>query len=273
MSASCRTETQRVRLSPVTWGIAIFLATTVYASADDGDAPSTGVLFNNREDQALSYDCTRASQSLACHFVRTSIRKLATPEELANRVAKFKDGYKAGEFHFSKADCGEERDMLAFLQGTNPTPNAIVEKELTQARRADFAARARTTLAYCERPTEENAVNFMRREFDQMTRTCRIHSEYFEQVFRHGKDDLTGTPVWIAVHEYTPNGCGLVELFRFEADTSPGTKRSYRVWKYTERRVTANPNGESCRETDPTVYQFAWIDRERLMGCEYIQFE
>ena len=86
MSASCRTETQRVRLSPVTWGIAIFLATTVYASADDGDAPSTGVLFNNREDQALSYDCTRASQSLACHFVRTSIRKLATPEELANRV-------------------------------------------------------------------------------------------------------------------------------------------------------------------------------------------
>src|SRR5262245_51030585 len=67
---------------------ALLLADTAMAQ----EFPTTGQVYNTRENNFLTYDCSKRSgeNRIDCKFVQISIRKKAKPEDLEGRISDAK---------------------------------------------------------------------------------------------------------------------------------------------------------------------------------------
>lgn len=259
------------------WGIAAIAAAAFEALAADSSAPSIGLLYNTTENHSLTYDCKRTGQVLMCDFIQTAVRKQGKPEDLPEILAKARQAFKAGEAKIPASECNVAREIVAVLQGKKSAPAANWEQTITKTQRADGETAGRLMIAFCEKPTEENALNLARFEHERDCRTCSVSALTFKQSFRQVRDDMTGKAIWVTVQERPDGPCGIVQLSRFVSETPTPDIPSFVVWKYTARKAITNPDGTlqlgiSCRDLDQGEYLYDWKDKDRQLGCDYIKF-
>lgn len=250
--------------------ISLLLCAPVMSLAQD--APSSGFLYSTKEAHSLTYACSRTdAHTLECEFVQTTVRKKTSPTELDR---KLKQGRKEfASFSISPQECESYSKAVAILEGREAPPRQP-PTPLSETQKQDYLKVTRLLVALCASRTEENFLNVIRAGHEKDLRTCLVSSRSFRQTFRPISSGA-GISTWVAAQGGAEGPCGLVNLSRFEAETSG--IGSIKLWKYTSRRAVTNPQGEpwagaSCKMLDEGEYLYDWKGDQHQLGCQYIEF-
>jgi hypothetical protein len=201
------------------------------------------------------------------------VRKKAKPEELNSILQKAHNTFRGG-VEMSTEECKRYRELAEVLEGRKKAPSAEGLREITDMQKRDIVKMVKALLEFCKSRTEQNFLNLVRLGHDKDTRTCLVSSNAFKQRFRFVSDNISGRDSWVT--EGAPEGpCGFVQLSRFEPDPQRDSKLVF--WKYVARKAVTNPQGSffpgtSCKGFDEGEYLYDWKDKERFLGCDYIEF-
>lgn len=101
-------------------------------------------------------------------------------------------------------------------------------------------------------------------------------SNTFEQTFKLVSPGGNAKISWVI--ESQPSGpCGVVQLSRFESETTKIGNSTYVDWNYVARKAVTNPSGElflglQCSGLDQGEYFYDWRSEVHQMSCDYIEF-
>ena len=128
---------------------------------------------------------------------------------------------------------------------------------------------------FCESPTEESYLNFIRLGHEKDTRTCLVASNSFKRNFRLIGDTGSGAHSWVVMQTSPAGSCGIVWLSRFEPEQMDDTRHIF--WKYVAKKAVTNPQGTfllggSCKGLDEHEYVYDWRAKEYSLDCDYIKF-
>jgi hypothetical protein len=254
--------------------------------------PTTGIVYNTKEDSSITYDCNKLSSGvLECDLVQTSVRKKAKikdlPEKLLEAKKQLPDAIKEIA---SEESCELTAVILSVLEGKstpeqaaeNAPKGAISDKqqfikgmnEISASKKDDLLASIAALNDFCETKSEKSFLNITKIEHEKAIRTCTVSSNPFKQTFKW-VEDYSGKGAWVV--DAKPSGsCGIVQLDRFEADV---TNSKLVFWKYIAKKAITNPKGEmllsglTCGNLDQDEYPYDWkSERDTKLGCEYIEF-
>lgn len=268
--------------------VGILVATLGFCrSAHSQDYPTTGLVFNTRENSSITYICElNANKRLECEFNQTSVRKAAKPEEWVEELKKAEKSY-VEDVKKPRDDCKLFTATQEVLLGrkkpediTNgPTWADKAEfikkmRSMSEAEKKDLSGDIAPLVEYCNAPTKENYINLWRSGFDKQLRTCSVGSNAFKQIFKWVVDDSKEGGAWIV--DSTASGpCGVVQLSRFEPVRTETTKLTF--WRYIARKAITNPNGNillaKCKDFDESEYIYDWKnERNNKLNCTYVEF-
>jgi hypothetical protein len=238
----------------------------------------TGLLFNSKETQSLTYSCSLPSNGvITCNFTQTAVRPKLTKADAEKAVQQVKDQVRKSGAVFSQEECNTFSQMLEILEGraTAPKPEALAK--LSPLERRDASALAKASVQACKSKSEADALAVLRVSQDKDFRTCRVSSHGFTQSFKRSPPSAGGQSAWIA--QGTPEGpCGTVQLSRFEYEKS--TVAGIGFWNYIARKAITNPKAvwipgsppTMCSALDQDEYPYTWNRQEHALGCDYIEF-
>jgi hypothetical protein len=271
-----------------------FLALGAFCSlaiASD-DYPSTGIVFNTKEDSSIRYDCIKRQNGiLECDFVQTSVRKKSKSGDLSGKIEQAKKQLKDAIKEISSDKSCESMDLFLKVLRGEISPEMAAEraaegqisdksqfvkgmKEAKLSKRQDLIQDLGAFAEFCKTKSQESYLKITRQQHDKDVRTCNVSSFQFKQNFKW-VGDYSGYGAWVV--EATPEGpCGVVQLSRFEADR---TSSKFVFWRYVAKKAVTNPNGESnlpgflCRDFDEDEYLYDWKnERDSKLGCDYVIF-
>jgi hypothetical protein len=257
------------------------------------DYPTTGMLYNQREDSSLTYTCTlqQGQQRLRCEFIQTAVSKKARPEDLEKKLDEARKNYPGAVKTFSDPkECNMVGAWLGMATGVLPIDAALARNPGLATDAAKFKegmirlqedAKAnpsvldtfRALAGMCDHPTEENFLKLTKADHNKNLRTCRISSNTFAQEFVWVSDFGNGG-AWVVSSQ--PEGpCGVIQLSRFEKDK---TDTFGLFWRYIARKAATNPSGTilpglSCSAVDQGEYAYDWRKtRSDHLLCEFVEF-
>lgn len=266
---------------------------TLSSQAFAGDEyPTTGIVYNTKEDSSIIYDCTKVQNgTLECEFVQTAVRKKTKAADLKKKLEEArKELPNALKELSSEKSCDWMSASLAVLEGKNTAEKAAADappgvisnrtqfikamKEMPQSKKQELIASLSPLDEFCKTKTEESYLKVIKFEHDKEMRTCAVSSNPFKQIFKW-VEDYSGKGAWVV--NANPEGpCGIVQLTKFEADH---TNSKLIFWRYIAKKAITNPKGElmlpglSCGDLDQNEYLYDWKnDRDNKLGCEYIEF-
>ena len=255
--------------------------------------PTSGIVYNTKENSSLTYHCTKREQLLECEFTQMSVRKKAKPEDLAKRLADAKKQLPAAIKEAASPESCKSTlilgDVLEGIQTPEQAAESMPKGTLTdkaefirsmsvmrKADTTDFLASIRAMGEFCTTPSEASFLKIVRLEHDKEMRTCNVSSFAYKQTFTWVTDYASGEGAWV-VQSGGPDGpCGLVQLSRFESEQSKASS-TYKFWKYYAKKAVTNRKGSlwpgfSCSDMDEAEYEYDWKERELKLGCDYIKF-
>ncbi len=242
------------------------------------EPPTAGLVQSAQENHSLTYRCSRkASETLSCEFVQTSVRRKRTVAEVDKLVeAARTEFWKSGSV-FDARNCKGFQEALEMLEGKRPPPNAAEFAAITAMQRADTLATVKAGLQACKSKNEADTVAAARLIYGKDLRTCAVSSQTFSQTFKRtaggGK-----SAAWVA--QGSPEGvCGTVQVSRFEFE-APSSANGVGFWNYIARRVISNPKAVAfpgptpvmCSAFEQPETPYSWRQRELQLGCDYIEF-
>lgn len=269
------------------------VATTYASPVLAGDEyPTTGMVYNTKEDSAITYNCTKMhTGALECEFVQTAVRKKTKASDWSKKLAEAKkqmpdaikdiekdkvcvwlgstvqvlEGKLTPEQAADTAPKGAISDKKAFIKGM---------KEMSDSKKQEMHDTMSALDEFCKTKSEESYLKIAKLEHDKEMRTCTVGSNPFKQKFKWVAD-YAGKGAWVV--DAQPSGpCGIVQLDRFEADKSDS---KLVFWKYIAKKAITNPKGElflpgmTCADLDQNEYPYDWKnERDNKLGCEYIEF-
>ena len=244
----------------------------VAMAAASSDQPSSGRVYDEGDNDALSYRCEpQAAGELRCDFIETSVRRGHKPEDRERVLSEARDRFKVAPLEIGAATCKGWREGEAVLTGRKPAPRPQGAAEITAVEKSDLLAATRAFSDYCRKPTEKNYLKLVAIDHAKLVRTCRIQTNTFSQSFR--RPEANGEKAWVS-RVPIAGPCGALQHARFE----PATRESGEArWRYTTQRTVANPSAEwtsgvACKrlELKETVYvaDAPW----RHLGCDYVEF-
>ena len=263
-----------MRASPLQQVITFALVAAAHVASAQ-EAPSLGILYNTQETNSLTYRCSpvRAGQ-LDCEFTQTAVRFKSTASQLSKVIEQARKQFRS-EKPPSREECSSFHEMLAVLEGKKPAPNPEGFASMSPIEKSDALHFAKSFIEYCEKPTEESFLNIVKAGHEKDSRTCSASSNTYKQSFRF-VTEATGGSVWVT--QSTPEGpCGIVQLSRFESETTKIGSSNFSNWKYIARKAITNPSAEffpgaKCSGLDEAPYTYDWRSKEHQMTCSYIQF-
>lgn len=247
---------------------AITAGVTMPAAAQSQEFPSTGMVYNTIDANALVHRCNLTDQlTMDCEFTQTSIRRKLTAEEATKKLAQAKAEFTAKPSTMSQADCAQCETMALVLQGKKTTPNMQALSQLTGRTKADVLLIASQFAAFCREPSLDNWMRIISSGVDKDKRTCTISSYTFNQKFRR-----SDTNTWTVISQ--PTGpCGVVQLDRFESEKAT---QGMSFWNYFARKAITNPNANlgtlTCKMLDEKEYKYQWQKRDPDFSCDYVEF-
>lgn len=241
-------------------------------SLSAADRPSSGMVYNTQDPQALTFECAQSGAEMTCSFIQSAVSRKATPEDLAKVLQQGKTEF-VGWLQQAAKECPQIEMMDAVLSGRKPPPDEAKFMEgmrnTTPTQKADLQKSIAALNAACKDRTEARYLAFLRHSHDVSTRSCRVWTSTYSQRFRQVG---TSAGPWVVVD--SPTGpCGLVNVSRFER--APGNASIF--WRYFSKKVVTNKTGElfpgvSCSGLDEAEYLFDWQSIDRQMGCDYVSF-
>lgn len=223
-------------------------------------APTTGILYNTKDAASLVYECQNKGQMLECEFIQSSVIQDLKPKDAEQARKELSAQYEQYKKDISKEGCNQLQALFDVPDGKNKVP-----KEGLQ--------RIEKMLEFCLNSSKSNFNNLVDEIIDQRTRTCRISSNIFKQIFKRNFDSNMGNTTWLAKDE--PTGvCGIVALSRFEIDQ---LEKDSTAWKYFSRKAITNPKANimgsiPCSRFDEIEYEYDWKGNTRYMKCDIIEF-
>jgi hypothetical protein len=251
------------------------VTTFVAGTAKAEEAPSTGLLYNVRENGSLRYECSPDSdQTITCSFVQISVRKKAHPSDLEESLKRAEEQYPSEVKGMSKKVCEEFEEFAAVLEGRKPAPKPDSLAAMNITERKDMADSLKLMLQFCKTKSKKDFLAIVKSTHEKKLRTCMVAANPYTQTFRLVNDYSSGKSAWVV--DSKPHGaCGIVELSRFEPEQFEDSKIIF--WNYFARKAITNPKGElmfggSCADLDQGEYPYSWRSIERHLGCDYIEF-
>jgi hypothetical protein len=253
------------------------------------DYPTTGLVYNTRENSSIVYDCNKSANEsrLNCKLTQTSIRKKAKPEDRGARLANAKKQFAAALKDLEDPQtCQFMTKFMAAIKGTL-NPEAVLEgeerKDINRKEFLEQLASIRTKyqsdpetigpfeelVRFCREKDEKSYLAIAEAEFERDLKTCTVGPNSFEQSFVWSNGN------WV-VDEGPQGECGIVQLSRFESEKSSALK-GYRFWNYIAQKAVTNPGGETlvgkCEQLDQSEYRYSWKKPESVhLGCAWIEF-
>jgi hypothetical protein len=253
----------------------VLAAAGMAATAQQADAPRTGLVYNTVERSSISYDCSRTSPTqLDCSFVQTAVRPASTMEELPKKMAQAREQFRRNPAPLSAEECATYRQVVDIFEGRSTAPDPTGLSKLTPVEKADGLKAAKLGVGLCAKHSEEGLMEAVRQGEERARRTCKVSSTQFRQTYRLASEFKANTPVWVA--QAAPAGlCASVDLSRFEQAT--GQTGAFKFWTYTARKAITNPSaeffpGSSCSLLDEKPYLYDWKSKEHQLSCDYIEF-
>lgn len=235
------------------------------------ERPFGGIVYNVKDPQALTYECSQSGVEMTCSFTQSAVSRKAKPDELASALQRGKTEFATWVRQAAK-ECPGIETMGAVLSGRQAPPDQAKFLEgmrnMTPTQKADLERSVASLLSACRDRTESSYLAFIRHTHDISTRTCRVWTSNFTQRFRR----VGGAGPWVVVDSPT-GACGTVNVSRFENEAISGGL----FWRYFSKKVVTNKSGElmpgfACSALDENEYLFDWRSIERQMGCDYISF-
>lgn len=246
------------------------------------DAPTTGMVYGEKERHSLTYDCTLGRDDvLSCEFVQTAVRKKAKLSDWPGVVAEAKKGFQQDQKNPPKGDQCFDAKMATYVSalrgGSAQSLPADVQQKLrglSTMERQDILSTLEGLQNYCTKKTEAALLAVAKIGFERDLRTCEVSSNTFKQEFRW-VDDFGGAGAWVV--SAAPQGpCGVVQLSRFER--SAKTEKAFNFWNYYSRKAVTNPQGKAyglmkCSQLDQDTYPYTYLaPSEAGLKCDYIKF-
>jgi hypothetical protein len=250
------------------------------------DHPTNGLIHNTTENSSIQHRCTLKGTELHCEmnqtFIRQQMRDVEVPKVLRERLAQMKSE-EANTAKF-RQDCKEITEISSQLEAVFKKP----ENKRTQKEREGFGRLSKHSIdklkefiglyeAYCNKPSERTREALVRHQVLEETKTCRVGSNYWTEVFVRSKGIEAGnfgsTNSWVTKSQ--PTGpCGVLLANRWELDTLEGKST---FWNYIARKVVTNPAGETafglkCNAMDEGTYRYVWQSQEIGLDCRTIKF-
>ncbi len=242
------------------------------SSLSAADRPSSGIVYNTKDPQALTFECTQSGAEMICSFTQSAVSRKAAPEDLAKVLHQGKTEF-VNWLQQAPKECPQIEMMDEVLSGRKPAPDEkkFIEgiRNTTQTQKADLQRSIAALVAACRDRTEARYLTFLRHSHDVSTRSCRVWTSNYSQRFRQVG---TATGPWVVVD--SPTGpCGSVNVSRFER--ADGNASMF--WRYFSKKIVTNKAGEffpgaSCSGLDEAEYLFDWKSIDRQMGCDYVSF-
>lgn len=262
----------------------VCLATMLTSSPFAQEVPRTGIVYNTKEANSLTYNCALGrDDKLRCDFIQTSIRKKISQKELTEKIAQipqlYKEaqasGFKNGIFNLPTAeDCKMWRELPEIMSGKKLPPNGAAGvaalEALSEIERTNLKRSAEVLIATCDNHSLQSFANLVKLEVEKGSKTCLVSSNKFSQQFKRVKGDV-GDEVWTV--ESNPDGdCGIVRLDVLSAEKND----AYKFWSYTSKKAVTNPKGQlmgmECSKFDQNEYLYSWRSREQALECTYVEF-
>lgn len=235
------------------------------------ERPLGGIVYNVKDPQALTYECSQSGAEMTCSFTQSAVSRKANPDEMASSLRRGKTEFAAWVKQAAK-ECPGIETMASVLSGRQVPPDQakFIEgmRNMTSTQKADLERSIALLLSACRDRTESSYLAFIRHTHEISTRTCRVWTSNFTQRFRR----VGRAGPWVVVDSPT-GACGTVNVSRFENDAASGGI----FWRYFSKKVVTNKSGDlmpgfSCSALDESEYLFDWRSIERQMGCDYISF-
>lgn len=233
--------------------------------------PSFSMVYDTKESSGLQISCTNVSPSeVKCELKQISIFKKAKEGELQKKIEQARQQFRsASKSQMDPKQCSDFENTLSFLRGGQSNVSAEVRSNLQKLSQREWKDAEQNTamlVAFCKNPIEDNIVDMARSSYEKDTKTCRILTAQFEQIFHRVTADS-----WVS--NEGPDGlCGVVSVSRLER-VSAGSSS---FWVYTTKRVVTNKTATSspkfCGTLDESEHFFDWRGGgDRFVGCDYIE--
>lgn len=262
------------------------------------EMPRFGMVYNTKEASSLAYGCKKINDALIeCEFSQTSIRKKANVEDLNAKLDEAKARFPKEKSELKESDklspipegaveipiekpdmemCKKENGLIDIVRGKKKAPTKEGQEHfesMSETEKKDLAKLLDAVENYCNNTNIESYLNLVRVTHERETRVCFASSHTFKQSFRLVQDDASGAYAWVVKDE--PSGpCGIVQLSRFEPYKPKGSTITF--WKYTAKKAVTNKQGSdwlvACKDMDENEYLYDWMSKERMVGCDYIEF-
>jgi len=251
--------------------IALTVLMLVAEKADAADRPFAGIVYNTKEAQALTFDCSQSGAEMTCSFTQSAVSRKAKPEDLPAVLHRGKSEFPDWLRQAPKA-CPEIETMDAVFSGRKPPPDAAKFAEgmrnATERQKSDMQRSVSSLAGLCRERSEARYLAFLRETHEIETRSCRVWTSNFTQRFRQ----VGSAGTWVVVD--SPTGeCGTVNVSRFERAPEAGGL----FWRYLSKKVVTNKAGQvmpgmTCAALDENEYLFDWRSIDRQMSCDYMSF-
>jgi len=236
--------------------------------------PTTGLVHNKLENNALQYDCTLNGEVLECEFAQTSVKRNSNPSD------RLKENATAPRVYFgskgpSRQECKGYEQLISALKNGD-APDGMGQKEFEDdyawfatVNGQDFQAVASFFSDYCSPPPRQRILKVVRPRHSTKARTCSISTKRFSNRFKK----LPESDIWVVI-ETPPGPCGVVQLDRFVPDKS-GTKISF--WNYIARKAISNNSAKTwgdkkCTNIIESESKYDWRPRKLQLACDAISF-
>ncbi len=241
------------------------------ASSFGTERPTTGIVYNITEASSITYECNPAGPDLVCKFNQTSVRHIVDPKDQAQTLEKARSEYRSLKNKMS--ECGGIADIVTALENHFIPPGVTSIKQYRQfaaspEKKRRFLENVQALVEYCRHPSEAAYVEIARRDFQSKVKTCSVSGNQFEQRFKY----FPSTNTWVVKQDEPEGICGIVNVSKFEPETSSGLT----FWKYVAKKVVTNKSGRiilgSCSQLDEREYTYDWRSEPRDMDCQIIKF-
>lgn len=254
--------------------IALIFFLSLSAIANDS-YPTQGFVYNTKEAGSLEYNCGEPKNGkIVCKFMQSAVRQKLKAEKLPALIEKDKIDYKKNPLQ--KKDCDQLIELKEMLEGKRPMPNPEKYLKSTELSKSEFKKSIDAMEKLCKEHTLENYLALTNIEHFKNIRTCQANSYSFEQTFKLVSSNGNGKISWVT--ESQPTGpCGVVQLSRFESESTKIGNNTYINWNYVARKAITNPSGEltmglQCGDLDQGEYFYDWRPEVHQMSCDYVEF-
>jgi len=268
----------RINLKLLVCYIVAMFSTTAFAQ----DYPTTGIVYNTSEENALIYDCKKAGEeSIECHFTQTRMRKKLTDKEFAKTLEDARDDFKKNGLDTKEIgqSCNSITKLLDAVSGKTKDKESkkILANSMKESKFEvkEYTNVLETGAKACKTRKIEDFMKFIEASNDMDRRTCVASSYTYQQNFQLVQDYKRGPKVWAA--KGAPSGpCGIIQASRFVPDKNGGSMFTH--WKYVSQKIITNKDGNlfpgaACKDFDEKQYIFDWKSKKYRFVCDYIEFD